>query len=177
MQFTLTAATLLTAAAAANAVAVSARAPQSEIDDWLKAHNDERAAHGAAALTWNQGLADKAADWAGQCIWEHSNAGQNLAATFSSNADVPSDVIGAVTSWNNERKDYNPNDFSGAGHWTQVVWKGTKSVGCAAHKCPKGTVGTKPEDPWNGIWYYVCNYDPAGNIVPADQYYPGNVQP
>ena len=57
--------------------------------------------------------------------------------------------------------DYNPNNFSGAGHWTQVVWKGTKTVGCAAHKCPKGTLGTKPTDPWEGNWYYVCNYDPA----------------
>ena len=83
MQFTLTAATLLTAAAAANAFAVTPRAAQSEIDDWLKAHNDERAAHGAAALTWNQALADKAADWANGCVFEHSNAGQNLAATFS----------------------------------------------------------------------------------------------
>ncbi|KAI5891017.1 PR-1-like protein [Schizophyllum commune H4-8] len=177
MQFTLTAATLLTAAAAANAFAVTPRAAQAEIDDWLKAHNDERAAHGAAALTWNQALADKAADWANGCVFEHSNAGQNLAATFSSDANVASNVADAVKSWNNERSDYDPNTFSGAGHWTQVVWKGTKTVGCAAHKCPKGTLGTKPTDPWEGNWYYVCNYDPAGNIVPADQYYPQNVQP
>ena len=56
--------------------------PQSEIDQWLEAHNDERAQHGAVALVWNQTLSDKAADWASQCIWEHSNSGQNLAAWF-----------------------------------------------------------------------------------------------
>ena len=96
MQFTLTAATLLTAAAAANAFAVTPRAAQSEIDDWLKAHNDERAAHGAAALTWNQALADKAADWANGCVFEHSNAGQNLAATFSEHLRYDQRVEGVL---------------------------------------------------------------------------------
>ncbi|TRM67151.1 CAP domain-containing protein [Schizophyllum amplum] len=173
MQFKV--AILATCAAAATAAVIDTR--DAAQDQWLKAHNDERAAHGAAALTWNQGLADKAASWASQCVFEHSNAGQNLASTFTSVENVPKDIPGAVKQWNDERSSYDASSYSGAGHWTQVVWKGTTSVGCAAQLCAPGTLGTSTSDPWKSIWYYVCNYDPAGNIVPADQYYPQNVQP
>ena len=45
-------------------------------------------------------------------------------------------------------------------HFTQVVWKGTKEVGCAVQKC-------------NGIFdpsfgeasFVVCEYSPAGNVI------------
>ncbi|KAL1679279.1 fruiting body protein SC7 [Schizophyllum commune] len=146
----------------ADALVNRASLPQSEIDQWLKAHNDEST------------LSDKAADWASQCIWEHSNSGQNLAAWFSTQANKPMNIPQGVGGWNDEEPNYNATTYSGAGHWTQVVWKSTTSVGCAAYSCPPGR---KPTDPWKTLWYYVCNYYRPGNVSPREKYYPINVQP
>ncbi|KAL1745158.1 CAP domain-containing protein [Schizophyllum fasciatum] len=183
MKFTIILASVLACASAAvidtreAGMDLSARAAQAEIDQWLKAHNDERKAHGAAPLVWNQTLANSAASWANQCNFAHSNSGQNLAATFNSVPNVANNIPSAVNQWNNERSQYNRTTFAGAGHWTQVVWKSTKTVGCAAHSCPPGTLGTKSTDPWKTLWYYVCNYSPPGNVYPQNKYYPANVQP
>jgi uncharacterized protein YkwD len=38
----------------------------------LSAHNSVRAQHGAAALTWNNTLADAAQQWADGCKFVHS---------------------------------------------------------------------------------------------------------
>lgn len=46
----------------------------------------------------------------------------------------------------------NPN----AGHFTQVVWKGSTQVGCGAADCT-GHSGVLPA-------YVVCRYAPAGNF-------------
>ena len=53
-----------------------------------------------------------------------------------------------------DRYNYNNPGFSGAtGHFTQVVWKDTKKLGCAISNCPgQGDI-------------YVCHYDPAGNYA------------
>jgi pathogenesis-related protein 1 len=45
-------------------------------------------------------------------------------------------------------------------HFTQVVWRATKEVGCAMANCeapaPDGT---------NSVWkFFVCRYSPPGNI-------------
>ena len=96
MKFTLILASLLAGVSAMPTGELDSRATSAEITQWLKAHNDERAAHGAAALTWNQALADKAADWANGCVFEHSNAGQNLAATFSEHLRYDQRVEGVL---------------------------------------------------------------------------------
>jgi pathogenesis-related protein 1 len=43
------------------------------------------------------------------------------------------------------------------GHYTQIVWRDTTSVGCAAQSCPQGE-----------IW--VCDYSPPGNYVGQHPY-------
>jgi hypothetical protein len=61
----------------------------------------------------------------------------------------------AIDVWYNEVSKYNYNrpGFSPAtGHFTQVVWKSTKSIGCAKKFCPGSN--------WT---IYICNYDPPGN--------------
>ena len=54
---------------------------------------------------------------------------------------------------------YNATTFEGAGHWTQVVWKHSRNLGCAAYSCPQGTLGKKEGDKWKcacrfcfGLW-------------------------
>ena len=88
MKFTLILASLLAGVSAMPTGELDSRATSAEITQWLKAHNDERAAHGAVALTWNQSLADSAQSWANGCNFAHSNSGQNLAATFSKCRDL-----------------------------------------------------------------------------------------
>ncbi len=67
------------------------------------------------------------------------------------------EVLGnmAADTWYDEIKDYNfnnPSQKTGVvGHFTQLVWKGSKEVGIG---CAKSQ---------NGSYYVVANYYPAGN--------------
>ncbi|KAI0735246.1 CAP domain-containing protein [Earliella scabrosa] len=140
----------------------SGATPQSDIDQYLQAHNSVRSQHGAAALSWSDDLAAKAQEWANNCVFQHSGGklgkfGENLAAGTGSSYGI----IPAVKSWTDEVVDYNPSNPQ-ASHFTQVVWKGTQQVGCAVQSC-------------NGIFaasfgpakYFVCEYFPQGNIIGA----------
>lgn len=56
--------------------------------------------------------------------------------------------------------DYNHPGFSSAtGHFTQVVWKGSKQVACAIANCGAGTIFGQASK------YVVCRYSPAGNVI------------
>lgn len=66
----------------------------------------------------------------------------------------------AVDGWGDERNKYNFNNggFSEAtGHFTQLVWKATTSVGCGRMDCD-GKGGSAQG------WFVVCEYYPAGNV-------------
>lgn len=51
------------------------------------------------------------------------------------------------------------SNFAAWGHFSQVIWKGSTSVGCASQYCPAGTI-------FSGLasWFTVCNYVPPGKI-------------
>ncbi|KAG0068225.1 hypothetical protein BGZ92_004933, partial [Podila epicladia] len=111
----------------------------------LKTHNDLRALHNSPALTWDDRLASFGEDWVQACKFKHSHGpyGENLAAGHH-------DFHSAIIDWYNEAKDYDFNNpgFSGkTGHFTQVVWKATTSIGCAMKLCPTWPI-------------YICNYSP-----------------
>ena len=62
----------------------------------------------------------------------------------------------ASQSWYNEVSQYdfkNPGFKSGTGHFTQLVWKGSKQIGCGA-ACNS-----------NNKCYLTCNYYPPGNYL------------
>lgn len=70
-------------------------------------------------------------------------------------------MTSAVDAWGNERDLYTfdpPEGFSEAtGHFTQLVWKETTSVGCASYQCDgKGGVSG---------YFVVCEYWPSGNVI------------
>lgn len=51
-------------------------------------------------------------------------------------------------------------DFDLWGHFTQIVWKGTKQVGCATVVCDRlGNVDASKPMPFT-----VCNYSPPGKL-------------
>ncbi|MCW5212657.1 hypothetical protein VU04_07075 [Desulfobulbus sp. TB] len=134
------------------------------------AHNKWRSQVGAPGLTWSEDLTNVAQDWANTlkrngCGFYHSmkkGYGENL---FMASPLMWSDgrrelqkisPEQVTDSWGNEVKDYNYADNSCTGvcgHYTQVVWKETKEVGCAKAVC-----GDKSQ-----IW--VCSYSPAGNMA------------
>ena len=72
-------------------------------------------------------------------------------------------MSGGITDgwYNNEIENYNPyygmdtptGDLEGYGHATQVIWKGSETVGCATYDCRGAALG---------MWYTVCNYYPFG---------------
>lgn len=139
----------------------------------LNSTNFFRYEHGASDLTWNISLASYAASYAARCIWAHSHgpSGENLAHGYP-------DVTSAVDAWGNERVLYSfaAMNYTGftesTGHFTQLVWKATRSVGCGAYDC-NGTGNVSG-------WMVVCEYWPAGNVESSigdkNQYFQQNVQ-
>lgn len=135
---------------------------------WVDAHNRVRAKHCAPPLQWAPKLAEAAQRWANSlrdhgCGFEHSQNnpyGENLAGGTIGALDPAS----TVDYWYSEIKDYKfpSGGFSmGTGHFTQVVWANTTSVGCGRSQC-------------NGNDIFVCEYDPPGNY---DGEYAAQVRP
>jgi uncharacterized protein YkwD len=130
-------------------------------------HNQVRAGIPVPPLAWDPALATSAAAYAAQCMFEHSSTkgvGENLAAYAppgGEKANAP------VDDWAGEAADYTYATNSCApgkdcGHYTQLVWKNSKRVGCAVQTCSQNSpFGAKFPD-WD-LW--VCQYAPPGNVV------------
>jgi uncharacterized protein YkwD len=140
---------LLTQITAASADGVSA----DERNTIVTMHNTYRAQHCVPPLTWSAELAASAQKWADNCWFGHDakrgHIGENIAWGGDRSA------ASAVEAWYREVKDYNyakPGLVTGIGHFTQMVWKDSKQIGCGVAKCYLGTVR---------LW--VCRYAPTGN--------------
>lgn len=132
---------------------------------WVAAHNLHRARVSPAAspalppVRWSPQLAATASAWAQRCEFEHSRGdhGENLSAR--THMASPDEV---VASWAAESEHYRYGKGRCAagqvcGHYTQVVWRDSTEIGCAAAQCEGGPFG-------GGAWIlWVCNYSPAGN--------------
>jgi uncharacterized protein YkwD len=124
----------------------------------LQPQNAVRAGVGEAPLQWSQQLAGAAQQWADYLIesgqfrhWPGDRYGENLYAITGGMA-TPGEVVAA---WAGEARDYDlrSNACSGVcGHYTQIVWRSTRAVGCAV-----ASGGARQ------VW--VCEYDPPGNVV------------
>lgn len=164
---------------------------QAQKDAILDRHNEYRRLANAKnmnMLTWNDKLAEMSDKAAAHCKFEHTkistfgrhwhyggNYGENIYGSkgLSTPADYP------VFKWWAEIKDYNlttrglTDEFAGLqiGHYTQVVWATTTSVGCGVRRCAKvefpiksggKIIGWRYEnnDPY---WVVFCQYHPPGN--------------
>jgi uncharacterized protein YkwD len=119
----------------------------------LDAHNSYRGRHCVPALTWSARLAASAQQWANRCDFNHEGRtpyGENLfwgtAGAFSPQS--------AVVSWYEEIEEHNfsnPDFSEQTGHFTQVVWRTSKQLGCGVASC-------------RGNHFWVCRYSPPGNV-------------
>jgi pathogenesis-related protein 1 len=131
----------------------------------LDAHNAVRARVGVPPLVWSDKLARAAEEWAETLIKDgtfrhnsHSPYGENLYA-IGGGEFLPQQI---VNGWAAEAKDYDlaankckPERM--CGHYTQIVWRETRQVGCGVAR------GGNRE-----VW--VCEYSPPGNYVGQKPY-------
>lgn len=135
------------------------------IDSVLKQHNIYRAGLRLPALEWSASLASDALAWGQQLVkgdrGQHDpqvrslNEGENL---WWGTADAFS-YARMVDGWASEKKDFVYGVFPDCksrrsavvGHYTQMIWRNTRSVGCAL-------VGNGKTD------FLVCRYGPPGNV-------------
>jgi pathogenesis-related protein 1 len=137
-----------------------------EVRQLLAAHNAARAEVGTPHLVWSDKLALYAQEWADHFAstkrrMEHrphsgkwkQEYGENL---FMGTAGYYG-VSDAAAAWEREKSAYHGEaidmyNFYSYGHYTQLIWRNTRSIGCAKVEC-------------DGNVIIVCNYDPPGNIV------------
>ena len=142
----------------------------------LKTHNDARAEVGVNnALVWDNTLEAAAQVYADvlakKGTFEHdpknrSNAyGENLYAW----TNKPT-LAYAAKAWVDEKDFYRYGKVGDAatctqepcGHYTQIIWKDTKKVGCAMSQYTAGT--------FNGGYVVVCKYQTPGNYIGETPY-------
>ena len=138
--------------------------------EMLSAHNIIRIALQLRPLEWSDILAESAHTWAlklikNECRMQHEigiTYGENIYVSWTTDSNQktllnsPSEV---VKRWSSEVSDYDYikntcRENTECGHYTQIVWRNTRKVGCAVQTC---TTATRITDVW------VCRYDPAGN--------------
>ncbi|RDW66927.1 hypothetical protein BP5796_09676 [Coleophoma crateriformis] len=142
-------------------------------------HNIHRSNHSATAATYDATIAGYAKTLADTCVYGHDvtigggGYGQNIAswgATDATSVNASTVMAAMITNmWYNGEvalfQDFyglaNPTtNFDAWGHFSQIVWKGSDTVGCAVTLCAAGTIF----DGFEG-WFGVCNYGPEGNVA------------
>jgi pathogenesis-related protein 1 len=149
----------------AQAPAVTGLSPQ-DADAVTAYHNRVRAEVGVEPLRWSPTIAAYAQQWAdqlaaGDCQIIHRSTndyGENLAQGASGNYSA----LDAVKTWEGEKKHYrggalSADNWERSGHYTQVVWRQTRELGCGRAVCKNNVI-------------VVCNYDPRGNILGRKPY-------
>jgi pathogenesis-related protein 1 len=160
---------------------ISANAGDFDPAAFTTAHNEWRAEVGVMEqISYSQALAVSAQAWAdnlkqvNHCQMRHSKPdgkyGENLywasAVNWSDGRKELQKVAPqqVVDSWGSEKADYDYANNSCTpgkmcGHYTQMVWRTTTTVGCAMAVC---------EDTKTQVW--VCQYQPAGNRTGSKPY-------
>ncbi len=152
---------------------VGSKVSLEQAEEALTYHNRVRADVGVGPLTWSPKLSDFAQKWAnnlvsnGKCNLEHRPGSGEWAGIYGENIAmlVPKKNAALESSemWYSEISKFqngilNDSNWYAAGHYSQMVWRNTKSVGIGAAKCS------------NGYYIVVANYDPAGNYMGQKAY-------
>ncbi|KAF8057891.1 PRY3 [Scenedesmus sp. PABB004] len=129
----------------------------------LALHNAVRAVYGAPPLAWDAGLAAGAARAAAACSFDGASGegfGTNVFASTS--RDGARALAAASAVWAGQAAAYNfsaPGYQAAAAGFTQLVWRGSTSLGCAVQWCAGGVSGLA----WPSGSLVVCRYAPPGN--------------
>lgn len=133
----------------------------------LAIHNRERSATGARPLVWDSRLAVAAASYgpALERLGRLAHSPQGTRPGQGENLWMGTRDAYALEEmaegWAAEKSLFRPGTFpavsasgnwSDVAHYTQMIWKGTSRVGCAAHKGRE----------WD---FLICRYSPYGNVV------------
>ncbi len=149
-----------------------------DFEDALDVHNAERAAVATSPslepLRWSNELASYAQAWVNElarrnCEPEHRPREGEFKQLYGENLAWGTSLSGRDASllWASEKQDYNAESHAckqGAvcGHYTQMVWRNSKELGCASVECQLGNGRTRE--------IVACNYDPPGNFIGQDPY-------
>lgn len=127
--------------------------------EFLEAHNRVRAKYGVPPLRWSNKLARYARRWSDarrfDCVMMHS-VGSPYGENVFWGTGWDWRAVDAVGDWASESSFYDwraqachPGQV--CEHFTQIVWRTTKYVGCGRSECLAGGV------------FITCSYDPPGN--------------
>eukprot|EP01018_Ginkgo_biloba_P006471 Gb_11054 [translate_table: standard] len=132
---------------------------------FLIPQNNARAEVGEYPLVWDHRVESYARWWAEQrrsdCQLIHSDGPYGENNFWGSGHDwTPLD---AANDWVEEKQyyTYETNSCDGdemCGHYTQIVWRNSRRLGCARVVCDNGDV------------FMTCNYDPPGNYIGEKPY-------
>lgn len=127
--------------------------------EMVHAHNDVREHVHVEKLTWSDELAKVAQEWAQHLADKNqfvhsrdSRYGENLYAITGARATAKK----VVEAWASEERNYDYKTDtckkSACGHYTQIVWRDSREVGCGVARH-----GSRE------VW--VCEYSPPGNYT------------
>ena len=140
---------------------------------FLDFHNRARKEVDVGPVTWAKELAAYAQKWADRLAasgeFEHRPADGEWAQKYGENLAINVSALKGAEAWYGEKKEYTPGtaipeDVTQlrAGHYTQMVWKGTARIGAG--------VAVVKEGRFKGLVVVVCNYDPPGNVIGRKPY-------
>ncbi|KAF5289263.1 hypothetical protein FQA39_LY15193 [Lamprigera yunnana] len=141
-------------------------------EDFLNAHNEYRQKHGVPPLKLDKKLCKYSEEWAkilsSKNNLEHRKNcpyGENIYCMYSSDPNFILTGRAPVDKWYEEIGQHpfgrEPNNLK-SGHFTQVIWKTSESLGVGVAKSRQGYI------------YVVANYNPAGNFL---RHFSDNVPP
>jgi hypothetical protein len=150
-----------------DARAIGSTVTAAEAASLLSFHNQTRAAVKVRPLVWAPRLAVIAQEWADRIAatddFDHRPQEGPDSSFSSENLAIASTVLEGARSWYSERALFRPgtkiddDNYLEFGHYTQMVWHSTTSVGCGKAMMPRGQ--------YRGQLVLVCNYDPSGNVT------------
>lgn len=143
-------------------------------DEIVNQHNAFRRAVSPSAsnmlkMNWSQEAAVSAQNWANTCSMVHGEPSTRMLGTYQMGENLFKSTgmvkwTSVVTAWHNEVANYvyptGSANTQPIGHYTQVVWYSSYSVGCGAAKCGSN-------------YFYVCHYFRAGNFKGVAPYTQG----
>ncbi|KAK8211915.1 CAP domain-containing protein [Phyllosticta capitalensis] len=132
---------------------------------WLAYHNAHRTNHTTCSMYWDYNLEAEAKKAADTCVYAHTKSdGQNMAEYTVYGTQLTADNLttaaGTFSNMYYSEGQYflgqyglpTPTTGEDVGHFTQMIWKDSYSVGCATTQC-------------DSMLLSFCNYAPGGNIL------------